>query len=86
MSGNEMLEKIVGNGNVLDSPDILEEYSSDLSFVSRTRPRCIVRPGTSGEVQDVVKWANKTMTPLVPVSSGPRTFEVTRFPLWVDRS
>jgi len=66
-----MLEKIVGNENVLDSPDILEEYSSDLSFVSRTRPRCIVRPSTSGEVQDVVKWANKTMTPLVPVSSGP---------------
>ena len=74
MSGNDLLEKIVGKGNVLDSPDILEEYSSDLSFVSQTRPRCIVRPGTSGEVQDVVKWANKTMTPLVPVSSGPPHF------------
>jgi FAD/FMN-containing dehydrogenase len=74
MSGNEALEKIVGTGNVMDSPDILEEYSSDLSFVPRTRPRCIVRPGRAGEVQKIVKWANETMMPLVPVSSGPPHF------------
>lgn len=70
MTDNDELEKIVGTGNVLDSPDILEEYSSDLSFVPKTRPRCVVKPGTAEEVQMVVKWANETMTPLVPVSSG----------------
>jgi len=70
MSDNDSLEKIVGIENVLDSPDILGEYSRDLSFAPQTRPRCVVRPATAGEIQAVVKWANETMTPLVPVSSG----------------
>jgi FAD/FMN-containing dehydrogenase len=74
MSGNDTLGKIVGTGNVLDSQDMLEEYSSDLSFVPRMRPRCVVRPGTAEEVTGIVKWANETMTPLVPVSSGPPHF------------
>src|SRR5512137_2957591 len=74
MSGNDTLAKIVGTGNVLDSQDILEEYSSDLSFVPQRRPRCVVRPGTADEVMRIVKWANETMTPLVPVSSGPPHF------------
>lgn len=74
MSGNDALEKIVGSGNVLDSQDILEEYSSDLSFVPRRRPRCVVRPGTAEDVKGIVKWANETMTPLVPMSSGPPHF------------
>lgn len=68
------LEKIVGSGHVLDALEILEEFSSDLSFAPRVRPRCVVRPGNTGEVQGIVKWANETMTPLVPVSSGPPHF------------
>jgi hypothetical protein len=68
------LETIVGSENVFDSPEILEEYSSDLSFVSRVRPRCVVKPQNADEVQAIVKWANKTSTPLVPVSSGPPHF------------
>jgi FAD/FMN-containing dehydrogenase len=74
MEKESALEEIVGKGNVLDSPDILETYARDLSFVPRVRPRCVVRPGNSGEVQGIVKWANKTMTPLVPVSSGTSHF------------
>jgi hypothetical protein len=70
MSGNGQLAKIVGKGNVLNTPDILETYAKDLSFVPRIRPRCVVRPGDSGEVQGIVRWANETKTPLVPVSSG----------------
>lgn len=64
------LAKIVGSKNILDSPRILEEYSRDLSFVPRIRPRCVVKPASVAEVQGVVKWANETLTPLVPVSSG----------------
>jgi FAD/FMN-containing dehydrogenase len=64
------LETIVGAQNVLDDPAVLEQYSSDLSFVPSIRPRCVVKPTTSVQVQDLVKWANETMTPLVPVSSG----------------
>ncbi len=64
------LEKIAGSRNVFNSPDILEEYSGDLSFAPHMRPRCVVKPGNVEEVQGVVKWANNTLTPLVPVSSG----------------
>ena len=65
------LAKIVGSRNVLNSPEILEEYSGDSSFAPQVRPLCVVKPGNIEEVQGVVKWANETLTPLVPVSSGP---------------
>jgi FAD/FMN-containing dehydrogenase len=68
------LGKIVGSGNVLEDPGILEQYSRDSSFVPGIRPRCVVKPGSVEEVQAVVKWANGTLTPLVPVSSGPPHF------------
>jgi len=64
------LQKIVGEKNVLTSPKILEEYSGDLSFVPPIRPGSIVKAGNLSEVQSIVKWANKTGTPLIPVSSG----------------
>jgi FAD/FMN-containing dehydrogenase len=64
------LVKIVGSKNVLGGMKSLEEYSKDLSFVPRVRPRCVVKPESTDEVQAIVKWANETLTPLVPVSSG----------------
>jgi FAD/FMN-containing dehydrogenase len=57
MAETNELVKIVGKNNVLDSPDILDEYSRDLSFVPRVRPRCVVKPGNAGEVQEIVRWA-----------------------------
>jgi FAD/FMN-containing dehydrogenase len=71
MSGKDALGKIVGRKNVLDSSAILEDYSGDASCSLRIRPKCVVRPGSAKVVQKVVKWANETLTPLVPVSSGP---------------
>jgi FAD/FMN-containing dehydrogenase len=70
----DALETIIGAQNILDDPEILEQYSSDSSFVPSIRPRCVVKPATAAQVQDLVKWANETMTPLVPVSSGPPHF------------
>lgn len=74
MAKKSGLEKIVGKTNVYDSPEILDAYSGDMSFVPRIRPRCVVKPGNTQEVQQIVKWANETSTPLVPVSSGPPHF------------
>ena len=65
---------LVNPENVLDSPEILEEYSRDQSFTRALKPRLVVRPGNVDEVQKVVRWANQTDTPLVPVSSGPPHF------------
>ncbi len=70
MIAKEKLVKIVGARNVSFDPAVLDEYSRDISFVNSVRPYCVVKPKSSGEVQKIVKLANKTQTPLVPVSSG----------------
>jgi len=40
MAGKE-LTKILGSKNILENLKILEEYSKDLSFAPRIRPRCV---------------------------------------------
>jgi FAD/FMN-containing dehydrogenase len=59
---------------LIKDPSILEEYASDFSFVPPVRPASLVRPKTREEVVNVVRWASRTKTPLVPVSSGPPHF------------
>jgi FAD/FMN-containing dehydrogenase len=70
MLHKDALEKIVGTDNVRDDEVTIEEYSSDMSFIPRVRAACVVKPGSATEVQEIVKWANDTSTPLIPVSSG----------------
>ncbi|MFC1946896.1 FAD-binding oxidoreductase [Chloroflexota bacterium] len=74
MIQKEKLTKIVGAGNVSDDQAVLEEYSSDVSFVNRIRPVCVVKPADAKQIQKLVNLANETQTPLVPVSSGPPHF------------
>jgi len=74
MISKEKLVKIVGAGGVSYKPAALDEYSRDMSFVNAVRPECVVRPRNAAEVQALVKLANETLTPLVPVSSGPPHF------------
>ena len=70
MPVKEELTKIVGKANVYDAPEELDKFIKDESLVHPVRPKCVVRPGNSDEVQKIENWANKTLTPLVPVSSG----------------
>jgi len=74
MSVKEELVKIVGKDNVSGAPDDLDKYAKDESPVHPVRPRYIVRPASGDEVQKIVNWANESLTPLVPVSSGPPHF------------
>jgi FAD/FMN-containing dehydrogenase len=74
MIEKEKLVKIVGADNVSDEPATLDEYSRDMSFVNRVKPVCVAKPKNAGEVQKIVNLANETLTPLVPVSSGPPHF------------
>ncbi len=69
----ENLENIVGKQNVLSSPAQLKEYGTHDS-VSGKMPLCAVKPATTGELQDIVRWANEKKIPLVPVSSRPPHF------------
>jgi hypothetical protein len=68
------LEKIVGAGNVTNKAVILDEYARDMSFVNPLRPAYVVKPRDAADVEKIVKLANETNTPLVPVSSGPPHF------------
>jgi len=70
MVGREALVKIIGSENVADGSEALEVYTNDLSFVQRIRPGSVVKADSAGAVEAIVKWANETRTPLVPVSSG----------------
>ena len=74
MIEKEKLVKIVGAHNVSDEQATLDKYSRDMSFVNTVRPACVVKPTNSGDIQKIVKLANETLTPLVPVSSGPPHF------------
>ncbi len=74
MIAEDRLVKIVGAGNLDRKPATLEEYSGDMSFVNTIKPGCVVRPVKVADIEKIVKLANKTQTPLVPVSSGPPHF------------
>jgi FAD/FMN-containing dehydrogenase len=64
------LLEITGAGNVLDDAATIERYARDNSLVASIRPRFVVKAKTAEEVEKIVKLANETKTPLVPVSSG----------------
>jgi len=70
----EKLVKIVGVKNVSSEQAELNEYAGDISFVHPVRPAYVVKPKNSEDVEKIVKLANETQTPLVPVSSGPPHF------------
>jgi FAD/FMN-containing dehydrogenase len=57
----------------LDSAE-LDSFSRDISFANRVRPASLVKPKSAADVQRILKFANETKTPLVPVSSGPPHF------------
>jgi len=66
----DALIEIVGAENVVDDPSTLDVYSRDNSFAPPMKPLMVAKPKNADDVQDIVKWANQTATPLVPVSSG----------------
>jgi FAD/FMN-containing dehydrogenase len=74
MTIKEELAGIVSPENVFDDLKILDACSRDMSFARPLKPLAVVKPGNSDEVRAIVRWANETRTPLVPVSSGPPHF------------
>ncbi|UCG82889.1 MAG: FAD-binding oxidoreductase [Dehalococcoidia bacterium] len=69
------LEEIVGAESVIDDSVVIGRYSSDMSFASTRRPEFVIQPRNADQVQELVGWANRTLMPLVPVSSGPPHFK-----------
>ena len=74
MIAEDKLLEIVGPSNLNRENATLQAYSGDISFVNRIKPECVVRPESTGDIKEIVRLANETLTPLVPVSSGPPHF------------
>jgi FAD/FMN-containing dehydrogenase len=68
------LAGIINAAGVSDDAESLDAYARDMSFTRPRKPKLLVKPESTEEVQAIVKWANRTQTPLVPVSSGPPHF------------
>ena len=64
------LIEIVGNAGVFSHPELSESFSLDQKLILPNMPSVLVKPRDVDEVQKIVLWANETLTPLVPVSSG----------------
>lgn len=74
MIDGKRLAAIVGSSNVIHGPKVLDEYSRDMSFVNAIKPLRVVKPQSADDVVKIVKLAKETLTPLVPISSGPPHF------------
>jgi len=68
------LAKVVKPKNIVDDSSVLEGYSKDCSFVAKGSPLLLAYPENKEEVQGIVRLANQSRMPLVPVSSGPPRF------------
>ncbi len=63
------LKQIVGENNVRNDPADLYIYGSDAS-VHEAMPWAVVRPTTTGQVQEIMKYANADLIPVVPRGAG----------------
>ncbi len=70
MITTEKLTQIVGSGQAIQDSATLDSYASDISFINSIRPRYVVKPKTGQAIQQLIKLANESQVPLVPVSSG----------------
>lgn len=79
MTKAAQLAQILGEHRVSVHPQDLHRHSGDRSpaaLLARrmgtrlARPICVVRPRTTEQVSQVVKWANRTKTALVPYGGG----------------
>ncbi|MEM2424708.1 MAG: FAD-binding oxidoreductase [Candidatus Bathyarchaeia archaeon] len=68
------LKDICGVDNYIADEEVLEQFSMDYSFAPPRRPKAVVKIKDAHTLREVMKWANETKTPLVPVSSGPPHF------------
>lgn len=66
----KQLEGIFGKKRVDDDKAALTRYAQDQSFAPHRMPDFVVFPESVEEVQQLVKLANETVTPVIPYSSG----------------
>jgi len=66
----DRLKAVVGADRVATDQKTLQKYSHDQSFVRPCLPDYVVYAESVPEVQEIVKAADQSKTPVIPVSSG----------------
>ncbi len=68
----DALKRIAGPGNVIIEESLLEPYSHDEFAEKEIRhfPSCVVRPGNTGEVSEILKLAGSNKIPVTPRGGG----------------
>jgi len=70
MSIKEELVNVLGEKNIIDDSKELVNYGGGRNFDLHIDPCFIAKPKDAGQVKKIIELANKTKTPIVPVSSG----------------
>ena len=70
----DALEAVVGVENVSQDPEVCIAYSrggfgKDIMDIGRMKPVCVVLPGSTEEVQAIVRIANRYKFPYIPTST-----------------
>ena len=65
----DRLTKVAGPENVVSGKDMIT-WSQDWSGMKHWSPLAVVRPRSTSEIAEVVKLANRTGTPIVPISGN----------------
>ena len=65
------LVALVGAEHVVDEPDGVAPYLSDITEHPQGRADVIVRPGSRDEVVGIVELAARTNTPITPIACPP---------------
>ena len=65
----DRMRRIAGEANVLTGAD-MARWSRDWTGVYTWQPLAVVRPGSTAEVAAILRLANETGTPVVPVSGN----------------
>ena len=66
----ERIQEVVGKDYATADPEILSVYSRDFTITPQRRPNLVVLPGSTEEVQHIVRIANSYPIPLYVLTSG----------------
>lgn len=73
MSGEQIyqeLVKICGSKFISNDPELLESYSTDLSFVKGFAPKYVVWLNKTKQIEEILKLANNIGFSIIPISSN----------------
>jgi len=66
----ERLRRIVGEANVLLTPEEMERYSHDETVGLRASPEVVVRVASAGQVAEILRLAQRERIPVTPRGAG----------------